>query len=186
MWTGGGNEKDRPLVYLKNWQTVDGLFIILSAWEFESCLSPENAKSGWFASPMRYFYFTAPKFWNARKLFFYFCVSADLVQKSRTEVRDFWLHLVCQRDLVEISGIEPLTSWMPFKRSPSWAIPPYELFAELFRTKLLIFDAILRKVLTNPAVSDIKQRLDFALLLGVVSLVACAPSWAIPPYSIPQ
>ena len=27
--------------------------------------------------------------------------------------------------LVEISGIEPLTSWMPFKRSPSWAIPPY-------------------------------------------------------------
>ena len=30
--------------------------------------------------------------------------------------------------LVEISGIEPLTSWMPFKRSPSWAIPPYELF----------------------------------------------------------
>ena len=26
--------------------------------------------------------------------------------------------------LVEISGIEPLTSWMPFKRSPSWAIPP--------------------------------------------------------------
>ena len=27
-------------------------------------------------------------------------------------------------DMVEISGIEPLTSWMPFKRSPSWAIPP--------------------------------------------------------------
>ena len=27
--------------------------------------------------------------------------------------------------LVEISGIEPLTSWMPFKRSPSWAIPPW-------------------------------------------------------------
>ena len=26
--------------------------------------------------------------------------------------------------MVEISGIEPLTSWMPFKRSPSWAIPP--------------------------------------------------------------
>ena len=28
-------------------------------------------------------------------------------------------------EVVEISGIEPLTSWMPFKRSPSWAIPPY-------------------------------------------------------------
>ena len=27
--------------------------------------------------------------------------------------------------LVEIIGIEPMTSWMPFKRSPSWAIPPY-------------------------------------------------------------
>ena len=27
-------------------------------------------------------------------------------------------------EMVEISGIEPLTSWMPFKRSPSWAIPP--------------------------------------------------------------
>ena len=26
--------------------------------------------------------------------------------------------------LVEISGIEPLTSWLPVKRSPSWAIPP--------------------------------------------------------------
>ena len=31
--------------------------------------------------------------------------------------------------LVEISGIEPLTSWMPFKRSPRWRgnIPPLSL-----------------------------------------------------------
>ena len=28
--------------------------------------------------------------------------------------------------LVELSGIEPLTSWMPFKRSPSWAITPFK------------------------------------------------------------
>ena len=34
-------------------------------------------------------------------------------------------HLDFRTFLVEISGIEPLTSWMPFKRSPSWAIPPY-------------------------------------------------------------
>ena len=26
--------------------------------------------------------------------------------------------------MVEIRGFEPLTSWMPFKRSPNWAIPP--------------------------------------------------------------
>ena len=26
--------------------------------------------------------------------------------------------------LVELRGIEPRTSWMPFKRSPSWAIAP--------------------------------------------------------------
>ena len=26
--------------------------------------------------------------------------------------------------VVEMRGIEPLTSWMPFKRSPKWATPP--------------------------------------------------------------
>ena len=29
--------------------------------------------------------------------------------------------------LVETIGIEPTTSWMPFKRSPKWATPPCEL-----------------------------------------------------------
>ena len=38
------------------------------------------------------------------------------------------LGLVAGCFLVEISGIEPLTSWMPFKRSPSWAIPPCSIF----------------------------------------------------------
>ena len=28
---------------------------------------------------------------------------------------------------MEIVGFEPMTSWMPFKRSPSWAIPPCNL-----------------------------------------------------------
>ena len=38
-----------------------------------------------------------------------------------------WKRLVFKRKqafLVEISGIEPLTSWLPVMRSPSWAIPP--------------------------------------------------------------
>ena len=66
--------------------------------------------------------------------------------------------------LVEISGIEPLTSWMPFKRSPSWAIPP------CFQKPLILLDfwAI--------------QFFDFALRCGGAHPVACAPSWAIPPY----
>ena len=37
-----GNEKGRPLVCLKNRQAVDGLFVVLSAWEFESCAFPQN------------------------------------------------------------------------------------------------------------------------------------------------
>ena len=34
-------------------------------------------------------------------------------------------------DLVETIGIEPTTSWMPFKRSPRWATPPFVLSASL-------------------------------------------------------
>jgi len=64
-----GNEKGRPLVCLKNRQAVDGLFVVLSAGEFESCVSPKTPKSGEFASLVRYFYFTPPDFSNVRKLF---------------------------------------------------------------------------------------------------------------------
>ena len=65
--------------------------------------------------------------------------------------------------MVEISGIEPLTSWMPFKRSPSWAIPP------CCQKPLILLDfwAI--------------QFFDFTLRCGGAHPVACAPSWAIPP-----
>ena len=28
--------------------------------------------------------------------------------------------------LVEITGLEPVTSWLPVKHSPSWAIPPWD------------------------------------------------------------
>ena len=30
-------------------------------------------------------------------------------------------------NLVEDSGIEPLTSWMQIRRSPSWANPPWKM-----------------------------------------------------------
>jgi hypothetical protein len=43
-------------------RTVDGLLRFLSAWEFESRVFPEILKFGGFASPVRYFYFTHPKF----------------------------------------------------------------------------------------------------------------------------
>ena len=48
---------------------MGGLFVVLSAGEFESCVSPKTPKSGEFASPVRYFYFTPPDFLNVRKLF---------------------------------------------------------------------------------------------------------------------
>ena len=37
--------------------------------------------------------------------------------------------------MVEIVGIEPMTSWMPFKRSTNWAISPYVFWA-MRRTNL--------------------------------------------------
>ena len=63
-------ERKKPSIGLpENWQAVDGLFVVLSAGEFESCVSPKTPKSGEFASPVRYFYFTPPDFSNVRKLF---------------------------------------------------------------------------------------------------------------------
>ncbi|WP_300820461.1 hypothetical protein [uncultured Oscillibacter sp.] len=44
-------------------------FFFLNAGEFELCVFPKNPKSGGFASPVRYFYFTPPDFSNVRKLF---------------------------------------------------------------------------------------------------------------------
>ena len=39
--------------------------------------------------------------------------------------------------MVELRGIEPRTSWMPFKRSPSWAIAPLDYFDNLFIYKFI-------------------------------------------------
>lgn len=61
---------------------------------------------------MRCFCVNAKKSWlnlkenNVRKLFLLFCAIAVLMQKSRTEVRDFCLHLFCQCKLVEAGRVE--------------------------------------------------------------------------------
>ena len=70
--------------------------------------------------------------------------------------------------MVEISGIEPLTSWMPFKRSPSWAIPP---------------DISRYGILGEPLL-NCRTASGFGAHLGVRKCVVRAPSWAIPPCSL--
>ena len=77
-------------------RTAGGLLRFLSAWEFESRVFPEIPKFGGFASPARYFYFTLSDFSNMRLLFLITLIFLLCVQKSRTSVRDFCLHLFCQ------------------------------------------------------------------------------------------
>ena len=88
-------------------RTAGGLLRFLSAWEFESRVFPEIPKFGGFASPARYFYFTLSDFSNMRLLFLITLVFLLYVQKSRTSVRDFCLHLFCQCKLVPVVGLEP-------------------------------------------------------------------------------
>ena len=38
--------------------------------------------------------------------------------------------------LVETIGIEPTTSWMPFKRSPRWATPPWWTFFQVWSLEI--------------------------------------------------
>ena len=33
----------------------------------------------------------------------------------------------CIKNVVEITGLEPVTFWLPVRHSPSWAIPPYNV-----------------------------------------------------------
>ena len=56
-------------VSLKNQQAVDGLFTVLSAGEFESCVFPKTPKSSESASPVRYF--MLPVFLDAMLLFYF-------------------------------------------------------------------------------------------------------------------
>ena len=88
-------------------RTAGGLLRFLSAWEFESRVFPEIPKFGGFASPARYFYFTLSDFSNMRLLFLITLIFLLCVQKSRTSVRDFCLHLFCQCKLVRVVGLEP-------------------------------------------------------------------------------
>ncbi len=91
-------------------------FLFLNAGEFESRIPPKVPKSSRFASPVRYFYFTLPDFVNACLLFWIIPFFFFWTQKSRTEVRDFCLHLFCQCKLVRVTGLEPAASWPPVKR----------------------------------------------------------------------
>ena len=107
-------------------RTAGGLLRFLSAWEFESRVFPEIPKFGGFASPARYFYFTLSDFSNMRLLFLITLIFLLCVQKSRTSVRDFCLHLFCQCKLVDSKGIEPSTSALRTRRSPEWFIKQCE------------------------------------------------------------
>ena len=106
-------------------RTAGGLLRFLSAWEFESRVFPEIPKFGGFASPARYFYFTLSDFSNMRLLFLITLVFLLCVQKSRTSVRDFCLHLFCQCKLVRVAGFEPTASWSRTKRATNCATPGY-------------------------------------------------------------
>ena len=102
--------KSRPPSLPMLGRTAGGLLRFLSAWEFESRVFPEIPKFGGFASPARYFYFTLSDFSNMRLLFLITLVFLLCVQKSRTSVRDFCLHLFCQCKLVRVTGLEPAAS----------------------------------------------------------------------------
>ena len=88
----------------------------------------------------------------------FYQVSDPLVRYEKS-TRHFW---PCGLSfLVEISGIEPLTSWMPFKRSPSWAIPP---------------------CVGKPCVCAGFRLFQFSLCFCFVVLhIVCASSWANSP-----
>ena len=100
-------------------------FLFLNAGEFESCVSPKTPKSGGFASPVRYFYFTLPDFANIRLLFWNSCLFLFWTQKSRTELRDFCLHLFCQCKLVRVVRLERTISTSQMWRGTNSAIPGY-------------------------------------------------------------
>ena len=104
-------------------RTAGGLLRFLSAWEFESRVFPEIPKFGGFASPARYFYFTLSDFSNMRLLFLITLVFLLCVQKSRTSVRDFCLHLFCQCKLVRVVRLERTISTSQMWRGTSSAIP---------------------------------------------------------------
>ena len=71
-------------------------------------------------------------------------------EKKRKNRQNLTISTVLPRphgQMVEISGIEPLTSWMPFKRSPSWAIPPWSWNPWFYWVSVLFDCRILRVVL---------------------------------------
>ena len=81
---------------------------------------------------------------------------------------------------MEISGIEPLTSWMPFKRSPSWAIPPYSIpwhFLPRFTRNYLVFTIDFQ---TFSWISKFQICLFFWLSLGWLTRLCALPAELYP------
>ena len=120
--------KSRPPSLPMLGRTAGGLLRFLSAWEFESRVFPEIPKFGGFASPARYFYFTLSDFSNMRLLFLITLVFLLCVQKSRTSVRDFCLHLFCQCKLVRVGRLELPASCSQSRRATNCATPGYKSF----------------------------------------------------------
>ena len=85
-----------------------------------------------------------------------------------------------------ISGIEPLTSWMPFKRSPSWAIPPYSIprhFLPNFTRKFLILNVDFQ---TFSWISKFQICLIIWLSLGLLTRLCALPAELYPRIQFPQ
>ena len=75
-------------------------------------------------------WFNAQKIIFLSKLNFYLIVQMNEQSDIDIDIKIYNLKKLKVSNLVEDSGIEPLTSWMQIRRSPSWANPPWIWWAE--------------------------------------------------------
>ena len=90
--------------------------------------------------------------------------------------------------LVEISGIEPLTSCLQGRRSPSWAKPPY-FASEVVGQNGLEPSTSRLSVVCSSQLSYWPIRLLLVESTGIEPVTSClqgrrSPSWANPPYEV--
>ena len=86
-------------------------------------------KRGKGAKPLTSFFWLSGK--SRCGLWFYPTASCTVFEGitlyGRKTKKPTFAALSCKADsqiMVEVRGVEPLASWMPFKRSTNWAIPP--------------------------------------------------------------
>ena len=72
-------------------------------------------------------WFNAQKIIFLSKLNFYLIVQMNEQSDIDIDIKIYNLKKLKVSNLVEDSGIEPLTSWMQIRRSPSWANPPWKM-----------------------------------------------------------